>query len=589
MDFSKIRLVIWDLDNTLWNGVLSEEKVILRPNIKKYLVKSTKLGLINSINSKNDFSKAEKALKDKRIAQYFVYCDIAYSAKGIRLREQIKNIGISEQFVLFVDDNDSNLSEAMFYNSRINTLNVKNIKVFFDYIESCSLNIDKSGQLKKYKEREIRDIASKSFVDDIDFLRYSEIKICIKEPKKSEFNRIYELLQKTNQLNYTKLRLNEDELHLLLANKNFKNYIVLEQDKFCNSGIIGFFSLKNGVLVHFLFSCRIMNLGIEEYIYEKLNNPQIAIKGDIANPISNFRKNIDWIKEVDQIEVPKKIISKRILLKGPCDMKAILRYLNIDNVLNEMTYVKGTREMVYQNSIANIYMSAKFSKHEIYNELAKMPFNDIDFFKTKLFDDNIDIVLISFISLLNTAIYKGVNNKFFFGMGAVSKPFSNSLFDVDYLDGGINSYNFPNNKKNLIYIRSNYEFVSPLDYVNNYFECHLLTILKKIHASKILIFLGNEMNFLDKTESKGIELFRCMNAVLRKIASMDSRIALIDPNLYIENEDDVFNSLNHYSSKVYYKMAQKIKEYISLDVELNDYFEDNGSKENWRQNKYDYK
>lgn len=33
MDFNKIKLVIWDLDETLWNGTLSEGEVVL-PIIK---------------------------------------------------------------------------------------------------------------------------------------------------------------------------------------------------------------------------------------------------------------------------------------------------------------------------------------------------------------------------------------------------------------------------------------------------------------------------------------------------------------------------------------------------------------------------
>lgn len=52
MDFSKIKLIIWDLDETLWKGTLSEESVVLPDEHKNLIIKLTDIGIVNSICSK---------------------------------------------------------------------------------------------------------------------------------------------------------------------------------------------------------------------------------------------------------------------------------------------------------------------------------------------------------------------------------------------------------------------------------------------------------------------------------------------------------------------------------------------------------
>ena len=62
-DFNKIKLVIWDLDETFWKGILSEGEVEpIEANIG-LVRRLTDIGIVNSICSKNDIDKAEAALK----------------------------------------------------------------------------------------------------------------------------------------------------------------------------------------------------------------------------------------------------------------------------------------------------------------------------------------------------------------------------------------------------------------------------------------------------------------------------------------------------------------------------------------------
>ena len=94
MDLSKIKLVIWDLDDTFWRGTLSEGEITqINENIK--LIKDlTNCGIVNSICSKNDYEPTEKKLKELGIDEFFVFKSIDWSPKGQRVSKMIKDMGL---------------------------------------------------------------------------------------------------------------------------------------------------------------------------------------------------------------------------------------------------------------------------------------------------------------------------------------------------------------------------------------------------------------------------------------------------------------------------------------------------------------
>lgn len=70
-DFSSIKIIIWDLDDTFWIGTLSEGPVTpVETNIE--LVKRlTDCGIVNTICSKNDPSPVMEKLTELGISDYF--------------------------------------------------------------------------------------------------------------------------------------------------------------------------------------------------------------------------------------------------------------------------------------------------------------------------------------------------------------------------------------------------------------------------------------------------------------------------------------------------------------------------------------
>ena len=102
INFSKIKLVIWDLDDTFWEGTLSEGGITPISKHLDFIKILTDRGIVNSICSKNDKEVAENQLAELDILDYFVFRSIDWSPKGQRVSKLIKDMGLRPQNCLFL-------------------------------------------------------------------------------------------------------------------------------------------------------------------------------------------------------------------------------------------------------------------------------------------------------------------------------------------------------------------------------------------------------------------------------------------------------------------------------------------------------
>ena len=273
---NNIKLIIWDLDEVIWNGILAENTNIInndRYNISKKVIPFlNERGIINSICSKNKFNNAKKVLEDMEIFNYFVFPKISFSNKGLLVKEIIDECNFRAVNVVFVDDNIVNRNEVLYHNEGII---VKDENFLFDILENEDfLNLKKKNRLEDYKLLEKKKYnKKKKFNNDNDkFLKSLQLKVNLYLITQGNFNRykdrILEIINRTNQLNYTKKR-TENENDILYFIEKYDFYIVIAEDIYTNYDIIGIACLdnKNNELIHFCFSCRLMGLMIENKLY----------------------------------------------------------------------------------------------------------------------------------------------------------------------------------------------------------------------------------------------------------------------------------------------------------------------------------
>lgn len=100
---------MWDLDNTIWDGILLEsDDVQLKPGIKEIIETLDSRGILHSIASKNEYDLAMSKLKEFGLDDYFLYPEIHWDAKSISLERIQKNINIGMDTILLLTTRNLN-------------------------------------------------------------------------------------------------------------------------------------------------------------------------------------------------------------------------------------------------------------------------------------------------------------------------------------------------------------------------------------------------------------------------------------------------------------------------------------------------
>lgn len=342
---SPVKLVVWDLDETFWKGTLSEEGI---SPIQAHIDMVRTLvgrGIMCSICSKNDFAQARAALEKLGVWELFVFPYIAWSPKGEAIKELIQEMGLRAENVLFLDDNHLNLEEAQFFNEKLMVVEATGDMTALLELPQLEGRDDSShSRLAQYKAMEHkRSDQTKTGLSNTEFLRQSEIKVRIITDLESHMDRVLEILNRTNQLNYTKVRANTEKerraLEDLLKVSGMHAGLVEVRDRYGDYGIVGFFCVRtkfSGTTVHhFAFSCRTLNMGVEQWVWEFLGKPEINPVKPVANPVESFDK-IDWITEVASFDESETAPQKRLCLVGGCDLLQVSFYCgtNRDEFVN---------------------------------------------------------------------------------------------------------------------------------------------------------------------------------------------------------------------------------------------------------------
>lgn len=350
----KPKLIIWDLDNTFWYGVLSEGPP-RHIEQNHHLVKElNQRGIINSIASNNIFESCRDELISIGMWDEFIFPIISLESKGPVVKRIIDTLQFRPADVLLLDDEASNLAEAKFYCENIMVSSGDYIKILHELVTTGIPPNDAGARFKQYRELSLRKQKSVDFSGGArEFLRDSDIKIRIGYDVYNHISRIIDLLNRSNQLNFTKRRVNAEEFEIDL--ERFTDVFYIEaQDKYGYFGIVGFVAITEEVVDHFAFSCRILNMGIEQTVYDFISRPDFVPVGEVACARDN--KVVDWITLVDTLSRPHGTAGRGVMiLKGGCDLEKLSHYLSEQfEVVDDLNYVNAHGIPVHLESLISI-------------------------------------------------------------------------------------------------------------------------------------------------------------------------------------------------------------------------------------------
>lgn len=553
----KIKLVIWDLDNTLWAGILDEGEVTPYPERIRIIKELNDRGVVNSVCSKNDFQKAAAKIREMTLSDELIFPEISWEPKGPKVKSIIDSFQLRPENVLFVDDEESNLSEVAFYNAKINTINSRSENVASVLTGIMAENrLDGRRRFNQYRSLERKSIARKDFSDNKQFLRESRIVVFLDRRCELYLERIDELINRTNQLNFTKERLTLDELKLLLQGGN-ENFVVFAKDKFGDYGLIGFVSLNRSAneLDQFVFSCRILNMGVEQYIYRKLEFPAIKIVGEVSTRLIDDRE-IDWIQEsrvpyYGTVQSPER--APRILIAGGCDLYQTSHFLKseakVETYFNYASKEYGIE--LHKDSLIYLYASKHYSRSQQETVMENFPFVEPDFFVFPELD-NYDLVIYSPLVdyLQNTYAFKE-DSKTVISWGDFTSPTGNICDEKEFL----NSIGLSDAR--ILEISSKWVSLGPIS------PGDFLDKLKAVFEgySGKLILLGGASKYVPIDQRKYLPQHLKLNEVLKVYQKERPGTYYLNIDDLLTSTVDFVNSIRHYQRAVHSRIAQRIVEY----------------------------
>lgn len=295
----KLKLVIWDMDDTFWHGTISEGSVDCPSAHQLLLKKLVDNGIMNSICSNNDFEVVQQKLVSLGLWEYFVFPQISWQRKGPAIEKIINDAQLRPDNTLFIDDRLLNLEEARFKLPELMVLDATRLSVLEAYLEENITPDPSHTRLASYKLLEKKSEERMEMGSDRDFLLQSEIAIGL-IPVEPHLTRVVELIDRTNQLNFTKKRIDLNELEALVKEPDVICRAIRVKDKYGDYGITGFYALRQtdtgSKLEHFLFSCRTLNMGIEQYVYFMLGYPPLATTDVQLDVLMGIQP--DWIGSI---------------------------------------------------------------------------------------------------------------------------------------------------------------------------------------------------------------------------------------------------------------------------------------------------
>lgn len=302
----RVKCVVWDLDNTIWDGVLLEPgDVSLRPGIRETLRALDERGLLQSIASKNDRDAAMARLTEFGIADYFLYPQINWNAKSSSVAAIASSLNIGTDALAFVDDQPFELAEVAHVLPEVLTVDVADVDAALARSEFRPRFVTGESRHRRamYRDAIVRDEAEQTFVGTgQEFLATLGMRLTLAEAGSEDLQRAEELTVRTNQLNSTGVTYSYAELDHARQSPDHLLLVAALEDRFGDYGTIGLCLVEKGAeewrLLLLIMSCRVMSRGVGtvllNYVMTLARDARVALRADFVETGRNRMMQVTY-------------------------------------------------------------------------------------------------------------------------------------------------------------------------------------------------------------------------------------------------------------------------------------------------------
>lgn len=278
----KVKCVAWDLDNTVWDGILIEsdpDTLTLKPGVAQTMEQLDQKGILQIVLSKNSESDVTPVLNRLGIGHYFVYNFSNWDAKSGNLRQAAKLLNIGIDSFALVDDSSFEREEVSHTLPMVRVYPETAVDSLlrlpeFDVPDTADSRVRRQMYQTEAERKQAAETASGS---NLDFLRSCRLTATLRRPETDEeLLRSYELLQRTNQLNLSGWKYDQTDFFAHVRTADNPCFILSCQDRFGSYGQVAYLegSLDEDAhtltITEFAMSCRVAGKYVESALVRSL-------------------------------------------------------------------------------------------------------------------------------------------------------------------------------------------------------------------------------------------------------------------------------------------------------------------------------
>jgi len=372
-------------------------------------------------------------------------------------------------------------------------------------------------------------------------------------------------------------------LKALLQRSDTETRCIRVVDRFGDYGICGFYSLNrtDNRLEHFVFSCRVLGMGIEQYVYDVLNRPRIEVRGEVSSSVEGDRIP-DWIKFLaEDISLSVESGDRRppkMLLKGGCDLDVVTHFIRSPHhdwqIAGEFNHNTPSGKRTAWSEHTDIVRASIMSSRvgtgmpELLNSIAW--FTE-DTWHTDFGSAQHDIYVFSPLQDFICSTYRHNETGLiipcqYFGIDLLNPRFDEMRFSIgreDMLSLGITP-------EFLAWFRSSFTSLGPIS--PQRFRDNVCWLYNQLPGHALLVFVNApEVDMAEQAYPYDRQLVvrhREMNRVLDTLVNDLPRARLIDVRKHVRSEDDLTDCLIHYKRRIYAAMGQELKKICQEQIDM---------------------
>ena len=275
-----IKCVVWDLDDTIWNGVLLENGGAgLRGNVAHVIETLDRRGILHSIASRNSSELAMARLEAFGLKEYFLYPQIHWNSKAESIKEISRLLNIGVDSIAFIDDQPFERDEVKFSLPEVLCMDSSSIDMLpmMPEMNPRFITEDSRNRRRMYLTDIVRKKAEAEYVNAPEaFLASLKMVVTVSPAGEEDLKRAEELTERTHQFNTTGHAYSYEELDFFRTSGDHRLLIATLDDKYGTYGIVGLALVECSqdewrIKLH-LMSCRVLSRGVASVMLCHLRN-----------------------------------------------------------------------------------------------------------------------------------------------------------------------------------------------------------------------------------------------------------------------------------------------------------------------------